>query len=130
MDLHASLRFAKCFDIPFSLMGVISISLILVHLFNPCNYEEADIPAIEDMVKRNGSQRVRKETVDANIFVLAITLFCKINLTELRIEFGNGQNQVYLLVDIMCDVLGIEKFTSIFFMPLQDVIKLHFSQTA
>ena len=43
-----------------------------------------------------------KETVDTDVM-------------ELWTEFGSGQNQVYLLVDIICDVLGIEKYKGLLF---------------
>ena len=66
-------------------------------------------------------------TVDTDVVVLAIALFCELNVTELWIESGSGQNQENLAVHTICSTRGPNKskgFCSS--MPSQDVTRLRF----
>ena len=49
------------------------------------------------------------KTVDTDVVVLAVALFPELNLNELWIDFGSGQNQSYFPVHAICNSLGAEK---------------------
>ena len=60
-----------------------------------------------DMRRHSGIQRVIIKTVD--VVILAVALFPELNLNEVWIDFGSGQNQSYFPVHAICNSLGAEK---------------------
>ena len=64
--------------------NVIFSSTFDIDRFSPCNHEEAD--------RTTGHYKVSLKTVDTDVAIIVISLFDKLDLGELWIEFGTGVN--------------------------------------
>ena len=63
----------------------------------PCTQEEADTRVflhVQEM-SRQGIWSIKIRTVDTDVVVIAIALFSRLNLKELWIELGTGNNKVF-----------------------------------
>ena len=74
----------------------------------PCTHEEEDTRILlhmEDAVKQ-GYNKVSIQTDDTDVVVLAVASAHRLNITELWIAFGAGNNFRYLPAHEMADALG------------------------
>ena len=55
------------------------------------------------------------KTVDTDVVVLAVSMYAELNLNELWIEFGSGQNQVYYPIHILYKSLGPSRSRGLLF---------------
>ena len=55
------------------------------------------------------------KTVDTDVVILPVALFPELNLNELWINFGSGQNQSFFPVHAICNSLGAEKSKGLLF---------------
>ena len=76
--------------------------------FSPCNHEETDTRMFLHLkdFSATGHRKVSLKTVDKDIAVIAITLFHKLDLEELWIEFGTGVNLEWLPIHKYAENLG------------------------
>ena len=66
----------------------------------PCNHEEADTGIYLHVkhISEAGHQKVSIKSVDTDVVVIAISLFRRLGLQELWVEFGNGIHTRWLLI--------------------------------
>ena len=60
-------------------------------------------------MSRQGIWSIKIRTVATDVVVIAIALFSRLNLKELWIEFGTGNNKRFYSVLLICNNLGSEK---------------------
>ena len=74
--------------------NVIFSSAIDIDRFTPCNHEETDTRIFQHLkdFSASGHRKVSLETVDTDVVFIEISLFNKLDLEELWIEFGTGVN--------------------------------------
>ena len=90
----------------------------MVENLSPCNHEEADTRVFLhalDMRRHNSIEHVMIKTVDTDVVVLAVALFAELNIKELWIDFGSGQNQAYYPIHTIYNSLGPEKSKGLLF---------------
>lgn len=76
----------------------------------PCNFEEADERIFVHLKNiSNDFPRVLIKTVDSDVVVIAISIFHKVVLRELWIEFGTGKSLRFIPVHEVAINLGAEK---------------------
>ena len=76
--------------------------------FSPCNHEEADMRMflhLKDFSAR-GHRKVSLKIVDTDVVIIAISLFHKLDIEELWIEFGTGFNLEWLPIHEYAENLG------------------------
>ena len=74
--------------------NVIFSSTIDIDRFSPCNHEEANTRMFLHLKDFSATEhrKVSLKTVDTDVVVIATSLFHKLDLEELGIEFGTGVN--------------------------------------
>ena len=90
----------------------------MVGNLSPCNHEEADTRVFLhalDMRRHNSIEHVMIKTVDTDVVVLAVALFAGLNVKELWIDFGSGQNQAYYPIHTIYNSLRPEKSKGLLF---------------
>ena len=94
---------------------VVSNGSVNVSTLVPCTREGADsrifFHILNDSV--SGSTRVFVKTVDTDVAVISAAFFTKLNLTELWLWFGTGNNQRYILIHSIAKNLGCAKSSSL-----------------
>ena len=77
----------------------------------PCNQEEADTRLFLHAkdASTNGIKKIMIITVDTDVVVIALFVFCSLNVQELWIEFGSGKNKKWLPIHQYAKIFGQEK---------------------
>ena len=83
----------------------------------PCNHEEADTRMLlhTNILAQCGHSKGKIITVDTDVIILAITLFSSLNIEELWIEFGSGQNRRWYPIHEIVDSIGRQYCEGILF---------------
>ena len=83
----------------------------------PCTQEEADTRVFLNVqdISRQDIRSIKIRTTDTDVVVIAIALFSRLNLKELWIEFGTGNNKRFYSVHLICNNLGSEKCKALLF---------------
>ena len=86
---------------------IFSSTIDIVH-FSLCNHEEANTRMFLDLKDFSaiGHRKVSLKTVDTDVVVIAISLFHKLDLEELWIEFSTGVNLEWLPIHEYAQNLG------------------------
>ena len=89
-------------------VNMIFLSTIDIDRFSPCNHEEANTRMFLHLkdLSATGHCKVSLKTVDTDVVVIAISLFDKLDLEELWIEFGTGVNLEWLSIHEYAENLG------------------------
>ena len=78
---------------------------------SPCNHHDADgrmFLHVSD-ASREGHSKVMVRTVDSDVVVIAISIFERLGLQELWIDFGTGKNRQFIPVHTVAQNLGPQK---------------------
>ena len=88
--------------------NVIFSSIIVIDRFSSCNHEEADTRMFLHLKHflATGHCKVSLKTVDKDVVIITISLFHKLDLEELWIEFGTGVNLEWLPIQEYAENLG------------------------
>ena len=83
----------------------------------PCNHEEADTRMLlhTNILAQCGHSKVKIITVDTDVIILAIALFSSLNIEELWIEFGSGQNRRWYPIHEIVNSIGRQYCEGILF---------------
>ena len=87
---------------------MIFLSTIDIDRFSLCNHEEADTRIFLHLkdFSATGRQKLSLKTVDTYVVVIAISVFHKLDLEELWVEFGTGVNLEWLPIHKYAENLG------------------------
>ena len=102
-----------------NLKNVSSNNVNNLHKLFPCNHEEAADTRIFLHAKSasdNGIRKLSIVTVDTDVVVVALYHFLSLNLDELWIEIGVGQNRRYLPIHTYAAVLKEKNCRALLFL--------------
>ena len=83
----------------------------------PCTHEEADTRIIlhVDDISKKGIKKISVIATDTDVVVIALYAYHCLNVDELWIDFGRGQNQRYYPIHEYSNILGKEKCDALTF---------------
>ena len=90
------------------------VTAALLHLVHKRKLTNEIFLHIQEM-SRQGTRSIKITTNDNYAVVIAIALFSRLNLNEIWIEFGTGNNKVFYPVHLICNNLGSEKCKAVLF---------------
>ena len=101
--------------------GVISVDLL-----QPCNHEEAETRMFLHTLHAalNGSVKVTIKSNDSDVVILGTSLYDRLELEELDITFGSGNNYQIIPIHVLHRLLGENVRESYFFIASQVVTQL------
>ena len=89
--------------------GHSKVKIITVHtnVLAQCGHSKVKIITVHtNVLAQCGHSKVKIITVDTNVIILAITLFSSLNIEELWIEFGSGQNRRWYPIHEIVNSIG------------------------
>ena len=78
---------------------------------SPCNHEEGDTRMMVHAAHavQSGHRKVTIRSVDTDVVIVCIAVFPHLELDEMWVYYGVGDNKKYIPIHAICDYLGDEK---------------------